>query len=76
MTTNRGQGVLAAAPPVRLSRRISPNGHAESGATRLALPQPHVAAWPYPGQRLARAVTPYREERCLSMPRYARPGRA
>lgn len=76
MTTNRGQGVLAAASAVRLSCRISPSGPAGTGVTHLGPCGSHVAVRPYPGRRLACAVTPYREGRCLLMPRYAPPGRS
>jgi len=76
MTTNRGQGVLAAAPAVRRSRRTSPNGLAGPGATHQDPAGPHVAVQPYPGRRLACAVTPYRVGRCPVMPRYAPPGRS
>jgi len=76
MTTNRGQGILAAAPAARRSRRISPNGLAGPGVTHRAPRRSHVAVRPYPGRRLACAVTPYREGRCLLMPRYAPPGRS
>jgi hypothetical protein len=76
MTTNRGQGVLAAAPAARRSRRISPNGLAGPGVTHQAPAGLHVAVQPYPGRRLACAVTPYREGRCPVMPRYAPPGRS
>jgi len=56
MTTNRSQGVLAAAPAARRSRRISPNGLAGPGVTHQAPVGPHVAVQPYPGRRLACAV--------------------
>jgi len=76
MTTNRDQGTLAAAPAARRSRRSSPNGLAGPGVTHQAPVEPHVAVQPYPGWRLACAVTPYREGRCPVMPRYAPPGRS
>ena len=76
MTTNRGQGVLAAASAVRLSCRISPNGLIGPDVTHRGPCGSQVAARPYPGWRLACAVTPYREGRCLLMPRYAPPGRS
>ena len=76
MTTNQGQGVLAAASAVPAARRIFPNGLAGSGVTHQAPCGSHVAVRPYPGLRLACAVTPYREGRCPVMPRYAPPGRS
>lgn len=76
MTTNQGQSVLAAASAVPVSRHISPNGFAGPGVTHRAPCGAHVAVRPYPGLRLACAVTPYREGRCLFMPRYAPPGRS
>ena len=76
MTTNQGQGILAAASAVPVPRRISPNGLAGPGVTHRAPRGSHVAVRPYPGLRLACAVTPYREERCLLMPRYTPPGRS
>ena len=76
MTTNGGQDVLAAASAVHLPCRISPNGLAGPGVTHQAPVGPHVAVQPYPGRRLACAVTPYREGRCPVMPRYAPPGRS
>jgi hypothetical protein len=74
MTTNRSRG--AARPLVRLSRRVSPTGLPGPGATRRDLHRLLVVARPYPGLRPACTVTPYREERCLPMPRYTPPGRS
>ena len=72
MTTNRSRGV--ARPPARLSRPVSPLGLAGPGVIRRDLHGLLVAAGPYPGLRPACTVTPHREERCLPMPSYARPG--
>jgi hypothetical protein len=73
MTTNRDRGTVRAL--VRLSRRVSSTGRAGSGATRREL-HGLLVAGPYPGLRPACTVTPYREERCLLMPRYAPRGRS
>jgi hypothetical protein len=75
MTTNEDRRALAAGPPVFLSRRFSLIGRTGPGVTRRSLPGPLVTAGPYPGPRPACTVTPYREDRCLFMPRYAQPGR-
>src|SRR5512142_2876695 len=71
MTTNRDRGILATASAVRLPCRISPNGLTGPGVTHRGPRGSHVAVRPHPGWRLACAVTPYREGRCLLMPRYA-----
>ena len=90
MTTNRDRDArrvapiaaasLAAGPrglPVRLSQRACLIGLAGPGVTRRELLHGlPVAVGPYPGLRSACTVTPYREERCLLMPRYAQPGRS
>lgn len=75
MTTNGDRRTRAAGTPVRLSRRFPLIGLAGPGVTRRNLHGLLVAAGPYPGPRPACTVTPYREERCLLMPRYARSGR-
>jgi hypothetical protein len=86
MTTNRDRGApraahlavgpLAAGRPAGLSRRFYLISLTSSGATRRELPGLPVAVGPYPGPRPAYTVTPYREDRCLLMPRYAQSGRS
>lgn len=71
MTTSRERGALS---PVRLSRHVYLISLAGPSATRRGLPGLPVAVGPYPGRRPACTATPYREERCLLMPRYAQPG--
>jgi len=79
VTINGDRGALGAGPMgplVLLSRDVYLIGLVALGATRRALPGLPVAVGPYTGRRPARTVTPYREERCLPMPRYARLGRS
>jgi hypothetical protein len=86
MTTNRDRGApraarpavrpLVAERPTGLSRRFYLTSLASSGATRRKLPGLPLAVGPYPGLRPVYTVTPYREDRCLLMPRYAQPGRS
>jgi hypothetical protein len=87
MTTNRDRGVfraatlavgpLAAGPTgllTRLSRRFYLIDRAGYGVTRRDLRGLPVAVGPHPGPRSACTVTPYREDRCLLMPRNTQPG--
>jgi hypothetical protein len=60
----------------RLSRRFYRIGLAGFGVTRRDPRRLPVAVGPHPGPRSACTVTPYREDRCLLMPRYAQPGRS
>jgi hypothetical protein len=85
MTTNRDRGALRAATlavgplaagPVCLSRRFYLISLADSGVTRRDPRRLPVAVGPYPGPRPACTVTPYREDRCLLMPRCTQPGRS
>jgi hypothetical protein len=89
MTTDRDRGApraatlavgpLAAGPTgrlARLSRRFYLIDRTDYGVTRRDLSGLLVAAGRYPGLRPACTVTPYREDRCLLMPRYAQPGRS
>jgi hypothetical protein len=72
-------GPLTAGPigrPTCLSRRFYLISPADSGVTRRDPRGLPVAVGPYPGPRPACTVTPYREDRCLLMPRYAQPGRS
>jgi hypothetical protein len=88
MTTNRDRGALraatltveplAAGPTVRLTglSRFYLIDRADYGVTRRDLRGLPVAVGPHPGPRSACTVTPYREDRCLLMPRYAQPSRS
>ena len=73
-----GATFLAAEPGAagRLSHRVYLIGLAGRGVTRRDRHGLPVAVGPHPGPRPACTVTPYREERCLLMPRYAQPGRS
>ena len=68
--------VPIAAGPICLSRRFYLISLADSGVTRRDPRGLPVAVGPYPGPRPACTVTPYREDRCLPIPRYAQPGRS
>jgi hypothetical protein len=72
MTTSRDRGIVRVL--ARRSRRASPTGLAGPGVTRRYLRGLLVVAGPYPGLWPACTVTPHREERCLTMSRYAPPG--
>jgi hypothetical protein len=75
-------GPLAAEPlatgptgrSTRLSRRFYRIGLAGFGVTHRDSRRLPVAVGLYRGPRPACTVTPYREDRCLLMPRYAPPG--
>ncbi len=72
-------GPLAAGPlgrPTHRSHRFYPVSLADSGVTRRDPRGLPVAVGPYPGPRPACTITPYREDRCLLMPRYTQPGRS
>jgi hypothetical protein len=62
--------------PTRLSRRFCLHRPRQFRRNPPGAAQASCAVRPYPGLRPACTVTPYREDRCLLMPRYAQPGRS